>query len=294
MKKVISIFFVVAVPFLFWSWQSQQQIKHDYLSLYMLDIGQGDSFLIRTPEGHTLLIDGGPDASLVQQLGQVLPWWQREIDSIMFTHADLDHFGGFISLLEQYKVHEVWFNGDYDTTNKQYLRLLEKIKQLDITPKKISQGTRIELDSDVTLDILWPDSSGEIGSNDRSLITRLSYGQMNALLTGDASSVIEDRLVGSNVNIEAEILKVGHHGSRYSTDSKFLQIVRPEICLISAGQKNRYGHPHPEVLKRLRDYDCATFITATQGPVELRLRPQSISLSATLPAWPDSGILNPK
>ncbi len=257
----------------------------------MLDVGQGDAFLLRSPAGRLILIDTGPSSAINQQLGQHLPWWQKKIDLVIISHAHLDHFGGLLSLLESYEVSEVWFNGEQNSDNDQYVDLLDKLKQKNINTKVVKRGQRSQFDN-LQIDVIWPREQKEDDSNNQSLVLRLTYGAMDVIFAGDISSEVEQQLLGDQ--LEAEVLKVAHHGSRSSSATEFLTQVRPEFCLISAGLDNQYKHPHAEAINRLNEAGCAVLSSSHQGAVELRISTSTIAVSATLPAVYSSGILNPK
>ncbi len=239
------------------------------LEVYFLDIGQGDSILIETPEHVTMLVDAGSDGRVVQQLGAVLPWWQRKIDYILWTHPDHDHYGGFQSVLQKYSIGEALWNGDQDPSAA-FQGLLRDVRDRHIPLLKIAQGDVFQWPSGVSLHIVWPPTSYlSKDKNNRSLTGLLSFGSEDFLLTGDLPQAEETLMMSQYPNLTAEVLKVGHHGSKNSSGSAFLAQLRPQYCIISVGKGNRYGHPAPETLQRLQEARCEIHTTEDEGRMSI-------------------------
>ncbi len=237
------------------------------LQVYFLDIGQGDSILIETPEHVSILVDAGSDGRVVQQLGEVLPWWQRKIDYILWTHPDHDHYGGFQSVLQKYQIGQALWNGDEDSS-RAFQSLLQEVRQRNIPLRKISQGDVFQWSSGTSLRIVWPPESYlSKDKNNRSITGLLSYGNEDYLLTGDLPQAEEAQMMGQYPSLTAEVLKVGHHGSKGSSGAGFLAALRPQYCIISVGKDNTYGHPNPEAIQRLKDAHCEIHTTADEGRV---------------------------
>jgi competence protein ComEC len=283
---LIAIILVVAPP----SWPSAQSHR---LTVTALDVGQGDSVFIRTPEGVTILIDSGPDNQVVQRLAAVMPWWQHKIDYLVLTHSHLDHYGGLQSVIEKYQVGEFWYSGDESNHTASYRSLFGSLHDRQIPVKTIRQGDEWQWDSGVRLHWLWPVAIPPGDPNAISLVGRLSWGSEDVLLVGDLPSAQEQLLLDSGQAVEAEVLKVGHHGSKYSSSPSFLAAVHPQLCLISAGKDNSFGHPHAETLKRLHDVNCQTDTTIEDGSmtVELTTSTWRWYRSADLPSSLFLGIL---
>lgn len=257
---LIIVLLVLAPPL---SWPNKPQL----LTVTALDIGQGDSIFIRTPDNVTILIDGGSDNQVVVRLGEVIPWWQHHIDYVVLTHSDHDHYGGLQSVIEKYDVGEFWYNGDQSNNSSSYQSLLNSVKSRKISSRVIRQGDEWNWPSGVRLHWLWPITVEDGERNSGSLVGRLSWGSEDVLLTGDLPSEQEQQIITTGQIVESEILKVGHHGSKNSSSKEFLDAVQPNLCLISAGRDNSYGHPHPETLKRLTDAHCQIVSTITSGDV---------------------------
>ncbi len=278
-----------------------------FLKVEFFNVGQGDSAFIETPQGHQILIDGGPDPTVLSKLNSLMPFWDKEIDVVILTHPEKDHMAGILDVLQRYKVDYFLWTGvvKNDAENKKLSELLDKISQprnnffaalvgflsRDKKPTitkiiNVSAGTKIKA-GNAKMDILYP-SENLAGkemkdtSNDTCVVSKLIYGKDSFLFTGDISSSAEKNLakiVGgrSAHNLRADVLKVAHHGSKYSTSELFLQNVQPEYAVISVG-KNSYGHPTPEVLQRLDKYGIKTLITDQSGDIEFVSDGQNIKI----------------
>lgn len=252
------------------------------LEVDFLDVGQGDSAFIKTPEGHQILIDGGPTSAVLEKLGRRMPFWDRSLDLVILSHPESDHMAGILEVLKRYRVDYFLWPGvkKQDAENQQLALLLNKIQTpqqnflaaltgLEDTKIITAQaGERIKA-GDALIDILFP-SENLAGtelketSNDAGVVAKLIFGKNSFLFTGDISSIAENKIE----NIKADVLKVAHHGSKYSTSEKFLQRVKPEFAVIEVG-KNSYGHPTPEVLQRLDKYDIKVLRTDQDGDVNM-------------------------
>ena len=242
------------------------------LRVVFLDVGQGDAVFIETPAGVQVLVDGGASASaLMPALSAAMPWWDRSLDVVVATHADKDHIGGLPTVVARYRIGLLLMDKDAATPFARALR--DAAARADIPRIIPSAGMRLWLDKTrgITLDILSPDAgirSASVESNARSVVARLTFGSVDFLLTGDAPRWVERKLLWERrAPLEAEVLKVGHHGSRTSTAPEFLDAVAPAAAVISAGARNRYGHPHPETLAALEARSVAALITAKEGDV---------------------------
>ncbi|MBI5798882.1 MAG: MBL fold metallo-hydrolase [Candidatus Yonathbacteria bacterium] len=247
------------------------RVLHDRgkLVVYALDVGQGDALFIRFPNGTTMLIDGGPDGSVVEQLGGVLPFWERHIDTMVLTHPQADHVGGLPSVFERYSIGRVVMTGVLHTT-PEYLELLQQIRDTS-TPTTIVDHPFVEAIGSVRLQYLWPRTSIAKRSvpelNNASIILRMVYGDTSFLFIGDSESSVEDALIAANVSREATVLKVGHHGSDTSTSEIFLDAVHPRFAMISVGRKNKFGHPSRRILRRLERAGVEVHRTDKEGRI---------------------------
>jgi competence protein ComEC len=238
------------------------------MTVSFLDVGQGDAIFIESPTGVQVIVDGGPEKNLLKELPKVMPWYDRRIDMIVVTNPDLDHYSGFISFLDRYRVNAILEPGTLSKTET-YALLERKIEEKNIQKVIALRGQVIDLGGGATLTVLFPDRDASgLSSNDGSIVMRLSYGDTSVLLQGDSTSKIEEYLVEKDGDrLKSSILKTGHHGSRTSTSEAYVAQVRPNIAIISAGRDNKYGHPHSETLSTLQKYNVSILGTYELGMI---------------------------
>lgn len=255
----------------YFSFQTEEQ--SNLLKVVYLDIGQGDSIYIETPDKKQVLIDTGPSSGTVAKLSRVMPFADRSLDLLILTHPDQDHIGGASLLLDTYEVSNVLVTGDY-TNSSLGKELTKKIDQAKTNKIIAERGQRFILDQErkIYLDILFPnqDISG-FDSNETSIISKLRYGEKSFLFVGDSSVYNEILIIDTEKDstIESDVLMLGHHGSKTSSSVLWLEKVNPDQAVISAGRNNRYGHPSPEVLDRLEDMGIPYLGTFQEGNVVL-------------------------
>lgn len=233
------------------------------LIVAFLNVDQGDSIFIETPDGIQVLIDAGRDRKALRELSKLMPFFDRSLDIVIATHPDEDHIGGLPDVLERFKT-DVFIEPGVEKNSGTYNTITEILEEKDIETLVIDRKTTVHLDSDVSLKILFPvtDASG-FESNAASLIMQLVYKEHEFLLTGDAPKRIEKYLVLEyGETLQSDVLKIGHHGSKTSSDPSFVAAVAPVVSVISAGENNRYGHPHEEVVSIFENQDTRLLSTA--------------------------------
>lgn len=261
----LALFFVLDI-LVFWQ-IADGASENRKLSVYFLPVGQGDSEFIELPGGVKILIDGGPpDALVLKNLDKILSPRDRYLDIVALSHVQLDHFGGLIEVLKRYDVGVFVWNGvPGETTAADYL--MEVIKEKNISLISLAAGDVIRYDgSDVK--VLWPLSADAIKTNlnETALVLELESNGKRALFTGDIGVKTENRIIADNLD-KIDILKVGHHGSKFSSSANFLNALKPKAAIIEVG-KNSYGHPTPEVLNRLADIGAQIFRTDRDGLIK--------------------------
>lgn len=242
--------------------------------IVFLNIGQGDAILI-SQGANQIIIDGGRNGKdLLSRLGRHMPFWDRKIEIVIATHPDMDHIGGFPALLRAYRVDQVLYTGD--TSETETFELLEQAieEQVKKEPLKIFRGTTLKLPRGGELYVEYPftplsENMTEIDTNEGSIVSRFTFGETSFLLTGDLSN--EETVLPETK--EVTVLKVAHHGSKYSTSDTFLALVRPKEAVISVG-KNSYGHPAQEVLERLSRVKALVHRTDERGDIVYRCLPK--------------------
>ncbi len=264
--KVVLISLVLIIGLV---WAAIFSLPDKKLHLVFCDVGEGDAVLIY--QGSTqVLIDGGPNQAVLNCLANHLPFWDREIEVVVATHPDADHITGLIDVIERYDVKQFVVNsvGKETAVYEEFKRVVLEEKASVYFPK---EGDKIDLEV-IRLSVLWPESqekvlgamTGEREVNETSVVLLLSYGDFDVLLPGDISSRVESLLDLKDV----EVLKVAHHGSKYSTSEEFLKESRPELAVISVG-KNRFDHPTEEVIDKLRELGIETLRTDEDGEIEV-------------------------
>lgn len=242
--------------------------EQSQLTVSFLDVGQGDAIFIETPEGIQVLIDGGPDGSVVRALASVMSATDRHIDVVIATHPDKDHIAGLVDVMERFTVGMLVVtenHGDTDVAERYYNEMVEK----DIPLLYARAGQRLALGASTTLQIFSPaDNPRQWESNASSIVAQIIYGEASFLFTGDISVATEEFLVRQyGALLASDVLKLGHHGSRTSTSPLFANTIRPRYAVVSAGSDNAYGHPHPEPIATIEAAGATVVTTAEQGHV---------------------------
>lgn len=238
------------------------------LTISFLDVGQGDAILIQTPDGFEMLVDGGRDSSVLRELSKQRSFFDKNIDVIVSTHPDLDHVAGLVDVLKRYQVGTIIM-----TTNEGESGAAEAFALA--APRETAQvvladaGQIVTLGAHVTVQIFSPTGDeSKLESNTASVVARIVYGNTSFMLTGDAPMEIEDYLVRTyGTQLDSDVLKLGHHGSKTSTSEVWLDTVTPQYAVVSAGIDNRYGHPHQDVMQRVFKRSIKTAHTGTDGTV---------------------------
>ena len=299
MKKKIILFvagFLLVLDIFVW-----QEVFHinsnRYLEINFFDVGQGDSAFIETPQGHQILIDGGPGSAVLEKLARNMPFWDRSIDLVILTHPEKDHMQGLLDVLQKYKIDYFLWTGVArdDAENKKLVELLGAMKDKNnswlaaLSGKAtkvvaVKAGQEIKLDN-VLLDVVFPldDLSGKelkSSSNNSSVVVRLIYKNKSFLFTGDIDEAAEKELTNyyGLTSLRSDVLKVAHHGSKYSSSDAFLEVVEPEISVISVGQ-NSYGHPTSETLQRLEKFGIKVLRTDVDHDIKLMSDGNNININ---------------
>ncbi len=235
--------------------------------LFFFDVGQGDSEMVVMPGDVKLLIDGGPNnGKAAGQLERALPWHDRYIDMVMLSHAELDHFGGLLDVLQRYEVGAFIYNGN-GSDSESFKELAKVVRERNIPVIIMGKGDRIVYASSTIDMVSGGGAFKKDNKNESALVARFVGGGMSALFAGDIGKDTEAQLVRGG-DMHADILKIAHHGSKYSSTEEFLKAVRPTIAIIEVG-KNSYGHPTKDALERIKRTGARLFRTDTNGMIRL-------------------------
>lgn len=270
-----AIIFLLVIDAIIWSLIVFPRNHGADLQLYFLDVGQGDSALVvlppALPSGNSvkILIDGGPpNQKALQALAEIFSPNENYIDLMIMSHPQLDHFGGFIDIIKKYKIGALIGNGRTNSIPA-YQDLEKFLTAYQIPYIVLKEGDSIQY-RDAGFAVLGPNErnlqSKEL--NDTMIVLKLIYGKLNVLYTGDIGANVESELI-KKYDVSAQILKVGHHGSKFSSSANFLAQVRPAISIIEVGAKNLYGHPTREALGRLTAAGAQIFRTDRQGTIKV-------------------------
>ncbi len=249
------------------------------LKVAFLDVGQGDAILIETPTHKRLLLDGGPNKSVVTQLGKSLPFGARNVDVLIESHPDRDHIGGLPEVVSRYRV-GVFLEPGVESDNDIDDELHARLRARQVPTLLARRGMVVNFGDGVKLTILFPNQDvSRWETNDASIVARLDYGESSFLLTGDAALKTENILLKlSPAHLDVDVLKAGHHGSRTSTSLSFAEAVTPQYVVISAGKDNSYGHPHQVVLDVVQKVKATILSTIDIGTIKFETDGQTLKL----------------
>jgi len=252
-------------------------IKTDYFRVIFFDVGQGDSALIITPGGKTILIDGGPDQKVLRGLGEALPFWQRKIDLLVITHAHDDHITGLIEVSSRYKIGQILYNNlNFKTPNLEALIKVLRNKKIKMLP--VNAGMSFNFNNNCSLNILAANKELDLDENDYSIIAKFNCLNKKILLAGDAGVFIENKLLASGVNLNSDIFKISHHGSTTANSENFLKAINPLAVVVSVGLNNKFKHPATIILDRLQKMLVDIYRTDKQGTISFLANNNEIKL----------------
>ncbi len=277
-KKIFSSnnIFIIIFLLVFLDICIYREIDYSFRIVF-LDIGQGDSILLKTPNYNYILIDGGEDSTVLDELGEVLPFWHRKIDIIIGTHSDCDHICGLKYVLEKYNVNKVFLN-DLEGSDKDVQNIVNLCSLVGVSLSEMYMGDFIQV-GDFYLKALWPEKDVVYeNSNQSSIVLYGLFQEIDFLLTGDIEENQEECIVNSRSLENLEILKVSHHGSRTATGNEILERTDPKYAVISCGINNKFNHPSEDVVSRLIEHNIETFRTDLNGRVEFIISNGSVKI----------------
>ncbi|MEF8847113.1 MAG: ComEC/Rec2 family competence protein [Candidatus Paceibacterota bacterium] len=250
------------------AWTAVFQSPSGFLEVNFFDVGQGDSIFIQTPGRQQILIDGGPNDSVLKKLNKEMPFWDRSIDLLILTHPESDHISGLLEVLDHYEIKYVMWNG-IDGNTARYSKWKEALQKEGCQQIIAKEGQELKLTGG-TMEVVYPFrnlwNEHYKRSNDVSVVTRLNYGENEFLFAGDISKKIEKQV--SEKRVRADVLKVAHHGSKTSSSDELLKAVDPEVGIITVGE-NDFGHPHFETLFSLEKYGIKVLRTDQDGDIKI-------------------------
>ena len=276
MKKIILIIFLTSFSLAFLAFFQYVSFNDGKMHVIVCDVGQGDAILIKTPNNKHILVDGGPDRSVINCLSNHMPFWNRTIDLLILTHPHADHFFGMYYVLERYEV-KAFVTEDLTNKIAAYEALLTMLEAKGVHQSFAEAGDQFRV-GDVLVNVAGPTQkylsrtspNGTIGESKEfaSLVLEVIYGDFSVLLTGDSQATgirdSEDSLHGA-----IDVLHVPHHGSGTGLDEDVLKVLGPALAVISVGAENRYNHPHPRIMSLLQSLQIDVLRTDQKGDVEI-------------------------
>lgn len=245
------------------------------LHVVICDVGQGDAIFIRTPKGSDILIDGGPDNSVLSCLSKHMPFWDRIIEIMILTHPHADHSTGLIDVAKRYRV--LSFGSEkIDNPSASYKELIKQLEKNQTKQRFLYREDQFKVKDGVVLRILWPTQEwaslnavnrSSLDVNSLSVMKLLTYKNYKALFTGDVQAEALGQ-IGLMAG-EIDLLKIPHHGSKTGLNQDILNILSPKIAVISVGKNNKYGHPNPFTLDLLKNSNIKTLRTDQAGDIEI-------------------------
>lgn len=258
----------------------EKVVESNKLKMTFLDIGQGDATFIDFPDGQQMLVDCSIDGRILEALGKVIPYYDRDIDYLFITHPDSDHYGGCESVLERFDVKHIVYSGMVKTGDDMWQSFLaakehegaqyEEIKAEDVWTIASTSLHFLYPDHVLAQNSKIPGLETETNTNNTSLVFRIDYGNNSVLMMGDAELELEDYLLETySDQLNVDILKLGHHGSDSSTGQEFIEMVSPKDAIASCGLDNKFGHPSRRILKRLERASTTVWRTDLHGDIEV-------------------------
>jgi len=268
-KYVILILLLSSFFYTFFSYVQKNffKVSNHNLQFHFIDVGQGDSSLIITPKGKTILIDAGDEAHAKKVLSYVREQGIEKLDLVIATHPDADHIGGMDKVIKNFDI-GVFAMPDVSAKTNQYKQIQRELKAKKMKATRLYQGDEVQIDDDIDFEILSPVKGKKYDdTNEYSIVTKIVYKDTSFILMGDATMENEVDIINNVPDIDIDVLKLGHHGSSTSSSDYFITKTSPKIAIISCGKNNKYGHPHQEVMRVLKKHGVTPYRTDEMGDI---------------------------
>lgn len=236
------------------------------LHLRVYDVGEGDSIFLETAAGYKILVDGGPDNKVLDYLGKDMPFYSKQLDLLISTHPDADHLSGLLEVVKRYKIKTLWVNG-YQLDSRLFKSWNSLLAEKKVPEVVVYQGDKLVFPDKTQIQVLWPKKDFVASSdNSYSIVVQLTYGDFDAILTGDADQKVQPY---TSSTAHVEVFKVPHHGAKTAINETYLSTLSPEVSIISVGAKNPYGHPSAEAINLLKKAGSKVYRTDKNGTIEV-------------------------
>ena len=245
--------------------------------VHFIDVGQGDSILLKN-ENAFMLIDGGPNSSVDKVVSYLKKAGVKKLDYVIATHPHEDHIGGIDGVIDNFEISKVYMP-KVTATTKTFKDVVESMKKKNLKAKNPTPGETFKL-GEAEITILAPNSTTYEDTNNYSIVLRVTYGSNSFLFTGDAETLSEKEILKKGFEVKADVIKLGHHGSRTSSSSTFIKAVNPKYSVITLAQGNDYGHPHKEVMERIKEMGIKLYRTDESGDIVLTSDGKNIKFNA--------------
>lgn len=268
-KYVILILLLSSFFYTFFSYVQKNffQVSNHNLRFHFIDVGQGDSSLIITPKGNTILIDAGDEAHAKKVVSYVREQGIEKLDLVIATHPDADHIGGMDKVIKNFDI-DVFAMPDVSAKTNQYKQIQRELKAKKMKTTRLYQGDEVQIDDDIDFEILSPVKGKKYDdTNEYSIVAKIVYKDTSFILMGDATMENEVDIINNVPDIDIDVLKLGHHGSSTSSSDYFITKTSPKIAIISCGKNNKYGHPHQEVMRVLKKHEVTPYRTDEMGDI---------------------------
>ena len=265
--ETLIVFIVIVATFVGCSNSAKVENEYtgDNLVAHFIDVGQGDSTFIELPNGENLLIDAGDVDCGNTVVDYIKNLGVERIDYLVATHPHADHIGGMNKVIDNLDIGSIYVT-DVTTTTRVFERLLTSIEKKELSIDIAEAGKEILIDSEIKIAFLAPITKTK-DLNNMSAVLQLQFGGVTFLFTGDAEKKVEKEILKKGYSLKADVMKVGHHGSKTSSLKKFIEKVKPKYSVISCGKDNSYGHPSKEVLKILKSVGSKIYRTDEKGTI---------------------------
>ncbi|MDN3428067.1 MBL fold metallo-hydrolase [Microbacterium sp. APC 3898] len=261
-----------------------EEVALEGLTVHYINVGQGDSTLLEF-DGFSMLIDAG-NWNSKEAVDYLKQQEIKDIDIVVGTHPDADHIGQLAQVIGEFEIGEVWMSGNTSSSNT-FLNVLQAIEASGSDYVEPRSGDVFDVGS-MKIEVLYPDEiTGS--ANEESVSLKMTYGDVRFVFTGDAGIKQEQEMIDSGMDLDAEILHLGHHGSNTSTSSAFLEAVTPEVAIYSAGDDNSYGHPHAEVIAAVENAGAKVYGTDVNGTILVKTDGKSYNVEIQQEGVPTEG-----
>ena len=268
-KYIILILLLSSFFYTFFSYVQKNffQVSNHNLRFHFIDVGQGDSSLIITPNGKTILIDAGDEAHAKKVVSYIREQGIEKLDLVIATHPDADHIGGMDKVIKNFNI-DVFAMPDVSAKTNQYKQIQRELKAKKMKTTRLYQGDEVQIDDDIDFEILSPVKGKKYDdTNEYSIVAKIVYKDTSFILMGDATMENEVDIINNVPDIDIDVLKLGHHGSSTSSSDYFITKTSPNIAIISCGKNNKYGHPHQEVMRVLKKHGVTPYRTDEMGDI---------------------------